>query len=53
MKQNSIGKVKRYKTRLVTKGYGQTYDIDYDETFTPVTKMGIVKTLILMAMNDG
>ena len=26
----------RYKVRLVVKGYTQTYDIDYFETFLPV-----------------
>ena len=37
VKQTPEGKVDRYKARLVAKGYSQTYDIDYDETFAPVT----------------
>lgn len=34
--------IKRYKTRLVEKGYIQTYEIDYQEMFALVTKMNIV-----------
>jgi Reverse transcriptase (RNA-dependent DNA polymerase) len=37
----------------VAKGYSQIYDIDYDETSTPVAKMSIVRTLISLTVNDG
>lgn len=40
------GTIKRYKTRLVAKGYTQMYGIDYQETFTPVAKMNFVRVLI-------
>ena len=33
------------------RGYGQTYGIDYDETFAPVEKMSTVRTLISCATN--
>jgi Reverse transcriptase (RNA-dependent DNA polymerase) len=45
------GKVKRYKARLVKKKYSQTYDIDYDKTFIPVTKMGTMRILVSCATN--
>jgi hypothetical protein len=32
IKHNGDGSMNRYKARLVTKGYAQTYGIDYDET---------------------
>src|SRR5438270_10398710 len=53
IKQTSEGKVDRYKTRLVAKGYSQTYGIDYDETFAPVIKMNMVRTLVSCAANKG
>jgi Reverse transcriptase (RNA-dependent DNA polymerase) len=52
VKQNSEGKVERYKTRLVAKGYSQTYGIDYDETFALVAKMSTLRTLVFLAVND-
>jgi hypothetical protein len=53
VKQNPEGMVERYKARLVARGYSQTYGIDYDETFAPVEKMSIVRTLISCAANFG
>ena len=42
----SNGTLKRYKVRLVVKGYTQTYGIDYQETFSPVAKINTVRILI-------
>jgi Reverse transcriptase (RNA-dependent DNA polymerase) len=51
VKQTPEGKVERYKTRLVTKEYSQTYSIDYDETFAQVAKMGTVRMLVSCIAN--
>ena len=39
---------KRYKARLVVKGFQQKKDIDYLEIFSPVMKMLIVKLVLGM-----
>ena len=42
-----------YKARYVAKGYSQTKDVDYFETYSPTTKMTSVRMLMqLAAQND-
>ncbi|CAA7396115.1 unnamed protein product [Spirodela intermedia] len=47
------GTLERYKTRLVAKGYSQSYRINYFETFAPVTKLNTIRKLIALAVNLG
>jgi hypothetical protein len=53
VKHSADGSVKRYKTRLVAKGYAQTYGINYEETYSLVTKMTTVRVIIAMATTKG
>jgi hypothetical protein len=51
IKHKADGSVKRYKAKLVTKGFTQTYGIDYEETFAPVANMNSIRVLLFIATN--
>jgi hypothetical protein len=53
VKHNADGFVNKYKTRLVAKGYAQTYGINYEETYSPVAKMTTIRAIITMATTKG
>jgi len=43
------GTINRLKACLVTKGYTQTFRLDYGDTFSPVAKMASVHLFIVVA----
>ncbi len=53
VKHNVDGYVSKYKVRLVSKGYAQTYGIDYEKTYSPIAKMTIVRVIIAMTSTKG
>jgi len=52
-KSDDSGIITRNKARLVAKGYNQAEGINYDETFTPVARLEVVRLLLAFACMSG
>ena len=46
------GEEKRYKARLVVKGFAQKKGIDFDEIFSPIVKMTSKRTILSLVVVD-
>lgn len=46
VKYKADGSLETYKVRLIAKEYTQTYGVDYQETFAPMTTMNTVRILL-------
>lgn len=51
LKCDQKGEIDRYKCRLVAQGFSQIPGLDFDETFAPVARFGIIRALIAFAVN--
>ena len=49
IKTHSDGSIEHYKTHLIAKGFTQEYEIDYEETFTPVARISSVHAFLAVA----
>ena len=49
IKTRSDGSIEHYKACLVAKGFTQEYEIDYEETFTPIVRILSVRALLAVA----
>jgi len=53
VKYDTDGKIKKYKARLVARGYEQGFGGDFDETFSPVTKLTSLRLLFALSAQLG
>ena len=52
-KLNSRGEVDKFKARYVAKGCSQTPGLDFDETFSPTTRMSTIRALLQASVQMG
>ena len=52
VKYGANGEVTRYKAHLVARGFTQVYGQDYQETFTPVTRLETLRLLLAHAVQE-
>lgn len=52
-KLNERGEVEKHKARLVARGYGQEFGVDYVEVYAPVARMDTIRLMIALAAQKG
>jgi hypothetical protein len=52
-KSTTDGHLRRYRSKLVSKGFQQVHDIDYDETFAPVVNMDSICLALSISTSKG
>ena len=52
IKHNLDSCIDGYKTRLVAKGFTQTYGVDYAETFSLIARLNSIRVLLLVSLNQ-
>ena len=51
LKYKVDGPLDRHKAKLVVKGFTQTSEVDYSETFSPIAKLNTVRVLLFVVVN--
>jgi hypothetical protein len=53
VKHDEQGAIAEHKAKLIVKGYAQRIGIDYDEVFTLVARLDMVRLLTALAAHKG
>ncbi|CAK1594594.1 unnamed protein product [Parnassius mnemosyne] len=53
VKRNSDGDIERYKARLCARGFTQTKNVDYKETFSPTTRFDSIRIILSLAAREN
>jgi hypothetical protein len=53
LKVKADGSLDQYKAHCVLRGFMQCPRVDYDETFNPVVKPGIIHTVLTLALSQA
>jgi hypothetical protein len=49
IKHAADGSIEKYKARIFARGFSQKEGIDYEETFTPMARYTLIRTIIALA----
>ena len=49
-KRDELGRIEKYRARLVVKGFAQQHGVDYDEVYSPVSKFTTARFLMSQAV---
>jgi hypothetical protein len=53
IKRKQVESLDRYKSRLVAKGFKQRYEIDYEDTFSPLVKAVTIRNILSLVVSRG
>ena len=48
-KKDENGRIRRFKARLVGRGFTQIFSVDYDDTYAPVAKLASLRIILTIA----
>jgi len=52
IKQDSSGKILKYRAHLVAQGFTQMHGVDFQDTFAPVARLSSIRTVIALAASE-